>query len=129
MRGLMAVGAVSGLLALASLGAAAQTETEARTDVDTEGYLEQQMIQQADTPAEHEALAHYFGLKAVDANARADRHRAMGKRYAQMPRPMPAMKLHCDRLVRLNEDLAAEYVKLAGEHERLAKGEGAGAQE
>lgn len=125
MKRLMAIGAASALLALAPMGAAAQSDT----DTDTEEYLEQQMIQQADTPAEHEALAHYFGLKAAEANALADRHRAMGRRYAQMPRPLPAMKQHCDRLVELNQELAAEYVKLAAEHERLSKGEAAGTQE
>jgi hypothetical protein len=83
-------------------------------------YLEDLMIENADTPEEHTALARYFRMKAAEAKALAEKHRTMGRNYRQRPKPLPTMKKHCDRIAELNEELAAQY-------EELAKGEDAAA--
>lgn len=83
-------------------------------------HLEHLMVENANTPAEHQALARYYRMKAADAKSLADEHRAMGKSYHAKPGEMRKMKNHCDRIAELNEELAAQY-------ERLAKGEEAAA--
>ena len=43
--------------------------------------LEQVLIEFADTPAEHQALADYYRGKAGKMRGIAEQHRSMGKRY------------------------------------------------
>jgi len=106
----------SGLLALAPAAAWAQTPAS------TTQHLEHLMIDNADTPAEHQALARYYRMKAADAKSLAEEHRAMAKSYTQgKPGEVAAMKKHCDKIATLNEELAGQY-------EELAKGEDAAAK-
>lgn len=116
MRRRTAVTAVGSVLAFAPGWASAQAPATAE-----EG-LEDFLIANADTPEEHEALARYFRKRADEARALARKHHAMGRRYQQRPRPLPAMKSHCDRIVELNEELAAQYSELAKAEEAAAKG-------
>lgn len=103
------------LLALAPAGAWAQTSAT------TTQHLEHLMIENADTPAEHQALARYYRMKAADATSLAQEHRAMAKSYQAKPGQKMEMKKHCERVAELNEELAAQY-------EDLAKGEDAAAK-
>jgi hypothetical protein len=117
---------VGGLLALAPGWA------EAQAPATTTQHLDHLMIENADTPAEHEALARYYQTKAAEAKSLAEEHRAMGKSYSRS-KPGTArssykgaiseavMSKHCDRIAELNEELAARY-------EDLAKGEDAAAK-
>lgn len=87
-------------------------------------------IENAETPADHEALAIYFEAEAKAARAMAERHRSMGARYkslrkpaglkgvrAQLERTMPR---HCDRLVASYEAAATEYDAMAAAHREAA---------
>ena len=84
--------------------------------------LEQLMIDSADTPEEHAALADYFQKKADAARAEAERHRRMGKSYGGQDRISRAseLKSHCDELARLNENIAAQYDGLSALHRAQA---------
>lgn len=78
--------------------------------------LEEFLVESADTPGEHAALARYYRAKAADAQSVADHHKAMASDYKK-----PGMKQHCDKLVKLSQDMAAEFEALAKEHDALAK--------
>jgi len=114
MRRTIAVTAMGGLLALAPVWSSAQASASA------EQSLEDLLIENADTPEEHQALARYFRTKAEDARSLAEKHRAMGRSYRQRPRPLPTMKQHCDRIAELSEELAAQYDALAEAEEEAA---------
>ncbi len=85
-------------------------------------HLEQLMVENADTPAEHEALARYYRGKAQNARSLAEEHRSMGKSYAKNAASRRTMVKHCDRIAKLNDELAVEF-------ESLADGEDAAAGE
>jgi hypothetical protein len=93
----------------------------AQTPDPTTQHLEHLMVENADTPAEHQALARYYRMKAADARSLAEEHRAMAKGYQGKPGEVQSMKKHCDRIATLNDELAAQY-------EGLAKGEDAAAR-
>ncbi len=94
----------------------------AQTPATTTQHLEHLMVENADTPAEHQALARYYRMKAADAKSLAQEHREMAKRYRGKPGEVRNMRKHCDRIADLNEELAAQY-------ESLAKGEDAAAKQ
>lgn len=115
MRRTIALMAAGGLLTLAPAGAWAQTPAT------TTQHLENLMVDNADTPEEHQALARYYRMKAADAKSLAQEHREMAKRYRGKPGQRMQMNKHCDRIADLNEEIAAQY-------EELAKGEDAAAK-
>ncbi len=116
MRRTIALLTAGGFLALAPAGAWAETPAA------TTEHLEHMVVENADTPAEYQALARYYRMKAADAKSLAQEHRAMAKGYLRGKSVQrQAMKKHCDRIAQLNDELAAEY-------ESLAKGEDAAAQ-
>ncbi len=84
--------------------------------------LEQVFIETADTPKEHEALARYFHAKAQRHRRVAAEHRAMAKSYGAHKQALRGrQRAHCDRLVALNEEIAAEFESLAKGHEEEAR--------
>jgi hypothetical protein len=76
------------------------------------------MVEAADSPEEHLALAEHYREKAAMARKRAEQHRKMGERYAG-PKSR-TMREHCDELVVLSEKVADQYDKLAEGHEAEA---------
>jgi hypothetical protein len=116
MRRTLALTTAGALLTLAPAGTWAQTPNT------TAQHLEHLMIDNADTPAEHQALARYYRMKAADAKELAAEHRSMARSYTGgNVASLRSMKQHCDRIAELNEQLAAQY-------EDLAKGEDAAAK-
>lgn len=84
--------------------------------------LEQLVIEMADTPADHTALAKHFQAKAADARAAAAEHEAMAKSYAAGKlSERVQMQDHCKKL-------AAQYTALATQYDDLAKLEEAAAK-
>ncbi|HEU4428737.1 MAG TPA: hypothetical protein VFT98_08285 [Myxococcota bacterium] len=84
--------------------------------------LEQLVVEMADTPAEHAALATHYRAKAAEARAAAARHESMGRVYTggkMMQREQ--MKAHCRKLAEENTAIAAEYEELAKVHEAESK--------
>lgn len=115
MRRTLAMLGAGALLLLSPAGAWAQTSAT------TTQHLEHLMIDNADTPAEHQSLARYYRMKAADARSLAQEHRVMGKSYQGKPGQKLDMKKHCEQIAELNDELAAQY-------EDLAKGEDAAAK-
>lgn len=90
---------------------------------DEDHTLEHLVIETADTPAEHTALAKHFRAKAEDARAEARSHEETAKSYGRHAKLVQAaqMQRHCKKLSELSEATAAEYEALAKEHEAAAK--------
>ena len=87
-------------------------------------------IENATTPADHEAIAAYYDSEAKAASAEVERHRAMAAAYAKTPKS-PAgkgvrlsvyrtMAGHCDDLIKDYTKAAHEYEKMAAEHRKAA---------
>jgi hypothetical protein len=80
-----------------------------------------QKIQSANTPADHEALAKYYQDEAASAKAAEQLHRKMGQGYQNYQKGGMNMYGHCVSISKMQASLAAEYIKMADEHKKLAK--------
>lgn len=84
--------------------------------------LEQVLIEFANTPAQHQALAAHFRAKAAASRAEAERHREMAKSYGGAKQVLvEAQRKHCENLATSFETQATEYDALAAGHEAEAK--------
>jgi len=107
-------------VAAGCLLAFAPTAGWAQAPVSGSGDLLQVLVDSASTPAQHQALASYFRAKAADAKALADLHMSMSRSYSGKPGELRNMNKHCDQIVKLNRDLAAQYESLAKAEEAAA---------
>ena len=114
MRRTIATLAAGCLLALAPAAAWAQASAGGN-----ESLLEV-LVDSASTPAQHQALARYFRAEAAKAKALAETHRAMSRSYSGKPGEIRNMNKHCDQIVKLSQDLAAQYESLAKAEEAAA---------
>src|SRR5574338_643848 len=81
--------------------------------------LEQALIESANTPAEHAALAKYYRAQAADAQAEAKRHEMMAKTYVPSGstgkvswgtiKQRQKMSEHCANLSRQSAAAAQDY--------------------
>jgi hypothetical protein len=111
MRRAIAIMSAGALLVLSAAGAWAEAPATLTTE----------MIENANTPAEHQAVARYYREKAAEAKDVAAKHTAMGKStFAGKPNFRDMMKKHCERITKLNEELAAQYEELAKEQDAAA---------
>ena len=121
MRSKIGVALVLGTLALApgSVRAADQGPS-----------LEQVVVEMANTPAEHAALASYYRSKAYEARAEAREHDSMAKTYSPgtgqkttwgTVQERQKMADHCKKLAQQNETMAQDYDELAKLHDEAAK--------
>jgi hypothetical protein len=110
-----------GALAFAPGLAAAADETHT---------LEQTMVENANTPAEHQALANHFRERAAGARAEAREHDRMANTY--MPSGQPKMSWgtvqarqkmagHCKQISQQSESIAKGFDALAASHDEEAK--------
>lgn len=85
--------------------------------------LEQVLVESANTPAEHQALANFFRGKAEQQRSSAADHRWMAKHYAGSLKGPAVLqqKAHCEKLASLYEQTASEYDEMAKAHEQAAK--------
>lgn len=84
--------------------------------------VEQLLVDMADTPADHAALAKYYRARAADARAAASTHQSMGKSYSGgKVAQRQQMEGHCKKLSEENTAMAAEYEALAKLHDEEAK--------
>lgn len=116
--------ATAAALALSVLGAPTRSlgEGEARESQATHESVEALLVEFANTPAEHQALASYYRGKADAARAESVTHRAMAKHYTGGKLlQREAMKGHCEALATKFEEVAADYEDLAAGHESEAK--------
>lgn len=84
--------------------------------------LEQLVVEMAQTPAQHAALANHYRGKAAQARAEAAEHDAMGKAYfGGKLTDRQRMQEHCKKLSAQNSAMAAEYDALAKLHDEQSK--------
>ena len=84
--------------------------------------LEQLVVEMANTPAEHAALANHYRAKAEDARAEMRSHESMGRSYAAGKlADRIQMQGHCKKLSEQYGALASEYDALAKSHDAQAK--------
>lgn len=90
------------------------------------GNLEE-MVKNAKTPADHQALAKQYDALAADATKQAAMHRAMGNAYKGMPATssgkgsaVSAMPQHCENLAKSFESQASDFKAIADAHRQLA---------
>jgi len=84
--------------------------------------LEQVLVESAETPADHTALAHHYREEAAAARAEAEKHERMAKSYNEgkaMQRVQ--MQRHCKAIAESLEKQANDYDALAALHEAEAK--------
>ena len=84
--------------------------------------LEQLVVESADSPADHAALANHYRAKAAAARAEAKRHEGMARAYTGgkfMERSR--MQSHCKKIAANENAIAAEYDELAKLHDAEAK--------
>ena len=92
--------------------------------------LEQVVVEMANTPAEHAALASYYRSQADQARAQAREHTAMASSYVPgvehkttwgTVQERQKMADHCKKLAQQNEAMAQDYEELAKLHDEAAK--------
>jgi hypothetical protein len=84
--------------------------------------LEQVLVESAQTPADHAALAHHYREEAAAARAEAAKHEQMAKSYNQGKATQRVqMQRHCKSIAESLEKQATEYDSLAALHEAEAK--------
>lgn len=90
---------------------------------DDDTRLEHVLVEMADTPAEHEALARHYTALAAQARQDTRRHEQLASVYTHTRRGASAqMSNHCRRLAEKYGEIAAEYDELAKLHAQQARG-------
>jgi hypothetical protein len=88
------------------------------------GHSMADMVKNAQTAADHEALAAMYDKEAADAKARAAKHQQMAQSYKSFTgkgSPVSAMPQHCASLVKSFREQAAMYEKMAATERDAAK--------
>ena len=84
--------------------------------------LELVVVEMANTPEEHRALAKYYRAKAQEERAGAEQHEKMGRAYTSGKLTQRSrMKRHCQNISEKEASLAQEYEALAKLHDEEAK--------
>jgi hypothetical protein len=82
--------------------------------------LEAALIESADTPAGHQALAQHYRDAAERAKSKSRMHEVMAQRYAGKTTARGRMAEHCRSLADSYEKQAADYTALAAGEEAAA---------
>jgi alcohol dehydrogenase class IV len=80
----------------------------------------EQMIENAKTPADYEAIAAYYDKQADEAQKQLDWHEKLYKTYKQNPR-LSTLQMHCHRLIRLYKEQLKEDRVTADQYRQMAK--------
>jgi hypothetical protein len=87
-----------------------------------EGKNIEQMIAEAKTPADHEAIAAYYDKEAQEAHKKHAEHQKMKEWYKNTPvMSKGGFSTHCDSLISYDDKTAKEYEALAKLHREMAK--------
>ncbi len=88
-----------------------------------EGKSIEQMITEAKTPADHEAIAAYYEKEAQEAHQKHAEHQQMSDSYATIPvlKTKTGAVAHCNTIAKNYEKIAKEYEALAKLHKDMAK--------
>lgn len=80
----------------------------------------EQMIENAKTAADYEAIAAYYEKKGDEAQKQLEWHESLYKTYKQNPR-MSTMQMHCHRLISIYKAEAKEDKVMADQYRHMAK--------
>jgi hypothetical protein len=83
--------------------------------------IEHLVIEMANTPEQHRAVAQHYTMKAAEAREEADRHEAMARVYARRRNARPDGRQHCEALANKYQEIATEYDALAKFHEEESR--------
>jgi len=84
--------------------------------------LEELVVEMAESPQQHAALADYYRSKTEAARAEGQRHERMGKSYRRGKiTTRDAMARHCQKIADQQHSFAEEYDALAKLHEKEAR--------
>jgi hypothetical protein len=110
------ISAATALLAITGLSYVPFSSAAEETNIE-------QMIEQAKTPADHEALAAYYEKEAQAAKQKYEQHKKMEAAYSKIPSVKEKSNLlsHCDTLAKDYERMATQYEVLAQVHREMAK--------
>lgn len=88
-----------------------------------EGKNIEQMITEAKTPAEHEAITAYYEKEAQEAHQKHGEHQKMSDSYATIPvlKTKTGAVAHCNTIAKKYQEIAKEYETLAKLHKDMAK--------
>ncbi|MFZ0888547.1 MAG: hypothetical protein WA005_08855 [Candidatus Binataceae bacterium] len=92
----------------------------AQQPVVTDDNLEQ-MIANAKTPADHEAIAAFYDKEAADAEAKAKLHHAVEKNYESFHMKPSDMINHCHQEAKYFKDAADQAKAMAADHRKMAQ--------
>jgi len=82
----------------------------------------EQMLTEAKTPADHEAIAAYYDKEAQEAHKKHAEHQKMKEWYKNTPAVSKGgFSTHCDALISYDDKAAKEYEALAKLHRKMAK--------
>ena len=82
----------------------------------------EQLITEAKTPADHEAIAAYYDKEAQAAHQKHAEHQKMKEWYKNTPMMSKGgFGTHCDSLISLDDKAAKQYEALAKSHREMAK--------
>ncbi len=101
------------------LAVAATALPTARAFAQDETNIEQ-MIENAKTASDYEAIAAYYEKKGDEAQQQLEWHESLYKTYKQNPR-LSTMQMHCHRLIRIYKDQVKEDKVMADQYRQMAK--------
>src|SRR5262245_53899083 len=82
----------------------------------------EQMVTEAKTPADHEAIAAYYDKEAQDAHQKHAEHQKLAESYDLTPKLKGGtMSKHCTDAGKKYEGIAKDYEALAKAHRQMAK--------
>lgn len=87
-----------------------------------EGKNLEQMITEAKTPADQEAIATYYEKEAQETRRKQTEHQQMRDEYAKLPvlKTKTGAVAHCDAIAKKYEEIAKDYEALAQMHREMA---------
>lgn len=108
------------VLALLGFGflptASAQEEKEEKEEKNVE-----QLIAEAKTPADHEAIATFYKEESQAARQKQAQHEQMKASYqSRYPTKRAAMVPHCESIIKKYKEMVEEYAALAQLHKDMA---------
>src|SRR5216684_7328129 len=82
----------------------------------------EQMITEAKTPTDHEALAAFYEKEAQEARQKQAQHQQMSVEYAKIPvlKTKTGAVAHCNAIAKKYEEIAKENEALAQMHKEMA---------
>ena len=83
----------------------------------------EQMITEAKTPTDHEALAAFYEKEAQEARQKQAEHQQMSEAYAKIPvlKTKTGAVTHCNAIAKKYAEIAKEDEALAKMHKEMAK--------